>query len=112
MLPTAVQAVVVGQETPAIEPDRPLRAGVDWINQLVPFQRSASVPMPVAAPTAVQAVLDGHDTPLRTSPAPVGLGVLCADQLVPFHRTANVTAAVLVVRLPTAVQNVAPHETA
>jgi hypothetical protein len=112
MLPTAVQAVVVGHETPAIEPDRPLRAGVDWINQLVPFQRSASVPMPVAAPTAVQAVLDGHETPLRRLSAPVAFGVLCTDQLVPFQRTANVTMAPARLRVPTAVQNAAPHDTA
>ena len=47
--------------------------GVGWIDQLDPFQASASVPA-LELPTAVQALDEVHDTPDRY--APFGLGVL------------------------------------
>jgi hypothetical protein len=70
---------------------------VDWIAQLLPFQRSASVTRAPAelkySPTAVHAVLDGHDMALMTiNEAPVGLGVDSSAQPLPFQRAASVTA--------------------
>ena len=70
--------------------------GVDWIVQLVPFQRSASVlfgELPVVAypPTAVQAVDELHAThPSPSTVDPAGLGVARIVQLEPFHRSASV----------------------
>jgi hypothetical protein len=77
----------------------PWGLGVVWIDQLVPFHCSASVPV-LELPTAVHAVLDVHDTP--ESGAPDGLGVVWIDQLVPFHCSASVP----VLELPTAVHAV------
>ena len=42
--------------------------GVAWMDQLVPFQRSASVGEPVGLndpPTAMHTVPEGHDTAVR-----------------------------------------------
>ena len=70
-LPTAVQAVLDGHDTP----NRrllvvPVMVGVRCSAQRVPFQRSAKVtPAPaglVKYPTAVHVVLEAHDTPERT----------------------------------------------
>jgi hypothetical protein len=63
-------------------------------DQLLPFQRSASVVVvpeaSVEYPTAMQSVADLHETPLSTLPAaPVGFGVVWSDQLVPFKRSAK-----------------------
>jgi hypothetical protein len=67
--PTAAQLVVDGQETPLSALSLWAGLGVSWIDQLVPFHRSANVTCgPFCRedhPTAVQAVLDTHDTALR-----------------------------------------------
>jgi hypothetical protein len=94
-LPTAVQAADV-HETP-LSPLAVASVGFEvvWMDQLVPFQRSASVRwVPVLAvklPTAVQAVADVHETPLSPlAVAPAGFGVFSIDQVVPFQRSASV----------------------
>ena len=67
--------------------------GVDWIVQVVPFQRSASVPWS-DNPTAVQAVDEVHETPERKlNCAPDGFAVAWTVQAVPFQRSASVTPA-------------------
>jgi hypothetical protein len=95
-VPTAVQAVAELHDTPLrtlyVAPGE---LGLVWIDQLVPFHRSAKVTTLPARlwkyPTAIQAVGDVHDTALSwPDVAPVGLGVGCIVQLVPFHRSANV----------------------
>ena len=63
----------------------PAGFGVRWIDQLVPFHRSASVAAApvrlVENPTAVQELSDAHDTPsgLLDMP-PAGFGVCCTAQ--------------------------------
>ena len=74
----------------------PAGLGVDWIAQLLPFQRSANVitspPLLREAPTAVQALAAVHDTAYSALPvAPVGAGVRRIVQLVPSQTSANVT---------------------
>ena len=69
--PTAVHAILGGQETPA----RLLFAasagfGLAWVDQAPPLHRSASVTVvprgiDVLLPTAVQIASDGHDAPFR-----------------------------------------------
>jgi hypothetical protein len=116
--PTAVQAVADVHDTP-LRPlsGTPLEFGVDWIDQAVPFHRSAKVCAFLneirLEPTAVQAVGDVHDTALNLTGFPVGLGVVSTDQLVPFQPSAKVTVPVVEIKLePTAVQAVADvHET-
>ena len=75
--------------------DAPVGRGTVWIDQLVPFQRSASATVPAVvreAPTAVHAVLDVHVTALnQLSSAPLGLGGGWIVPLVPFQRSASVT---------------------
>ena len=68
--------------------------------QLVPFQRSASVPA-LEPPTAVQAADDVHATPDRNPPAGLGVGWIC--QLLPFHRSTSVLRGVPFGVPPTAV---------
>jgi hypothetical protein len=92
--------------------------GVFWIDQLLPFPRSARVScapsLLVYDPTAVHAVADVHDTPFSWLAAPPsGLGVPWIDQPAPFQRSAKVTAApVLSEYDPTAVHIVAAvHDT-
>jgi hypothetical protein len=81
-------------------PDRlllvaPAGIGTGWIDQLLPFQRSANVSVPALSendPTAVQALAAVQDTEDRSLlVAPDGLGVGWMDQVVPFRRSANVT---------------------
>jgi hypothetical protein len=68
VLPTAVQAVADGQDTPTKPPlSVPLGSLTGWIRQRVPFHLSASgnpVPDRLAAcePTAVQARPELHET--------------------------------------------------
>ena len=92
MNPTAVQAVVDGHDTRVSVVDMPLGFGVVWIDQLVPFHRSANVALSLMDPTAVHAVVVVHDTPLRKPEfCPARVGVDWTVQLVPFHRSANGT---------------------
>jgi hypothetical protein len=64
------------------------------MDQLVPFQRSASAGAPPLElkelPTAVQAVADVHETAAKKLLKPFGLEVVSMDQLVPFQRSARV----------------------
>jgi hypothetical protein len=109
--PTAVQAVLEVHDT-AVSSDcvAPLRFGVNWIDQLLPSQRSANIPwLPPtkACPTAVHAVVEVHDTATRLVVL-VGLAVGSIVQLVPSQRPANVP----LLPLPTAVQAVVDvHDT-
>ena len=96
----------------------PAGFGVRWIDQLLPFHRSASVASPpprfVNDPTAVQDLGDAHDTPSRLLlVAPAGFGVRWIDQLLPFHRSASVTSPpARLVENPTAVQELGDgHDT-
>src|SRR6266566_7753804 len=95
--PTAVHSVVDGQATPERRLAlAPAGLGLDWIAQLLPFQRSARVrPTPalfVEYPTAVHRVVEGQATPRsRLLVAPLGLGVDWTAQLLPFQRSASVT---------------------
>src|SRR5213080_263950 len=68
-LPTAIQAVAEPQDTPARKPPNCL-LGVGWMDQVVPFQRSASVrglppESSTEVPTAVQALAEVQDTAAR-----------------------------------------------
>src|SRR6202035_2490116 len=112
--PTAVHALAELHDTPLSALVRAaFGLGVVWIDQLVPFQPSATVAALAASepedPTAVHALAELHDTPFITlNCAPFGLGVDWIDQLVPFQRSANVTAAPpLFVNSPTAVHSLA-----
>jgi hypothetical protein len=113
--PTAMHAVEDAHETPfSTLCTAWLGLGVDWIDQVVPFQNSASVtmlPVIVADPTPVQAVGETHETPARElNVAPVGPGSDCMAQVVPFHTSAS---GLGVPRVPTAVQALEEaHETA
>jgi predicted secreted protein len=78
-LPTAVQAVAEVHETALrMLPVAPVGLGTASIDQLVPFQRSASITcLPVALmapPTAVQAVAEVQDTAHRFPLGEVGGG--------------------------------------
>src|SRR5947209_6245037 len=86
--PTAVQAVVVVQETLDNRAPPPDGLGVGWIDQAVPFHCSARVAL-LVRPTAVQAVVVVQET-LDRAPPPEGLGVGWIDQSLPFHRSASV----------------------
>lgn len=117
--PTAVQLVGAVHVTPErLLFCAPAGAGVVWIFQLVPFQRSANAvsrPLLLKCPVAVQAVPEAHDTPERMlSPIAVGLGVGWVVHLEPFQRSANGTDTKLLLLLeaPTAVQDaVEVHDT-
>ena len=109
--PTAVQDLREAHDTPSswlLIASAGL--GVRWIDQLVPFQRSASV-APALDPSAVHAILDAHDTP--TSAPPIGFGVRWIAQLLPFHRSANVAKVpARSVKNPTAAQDLSDgHDT-
>jgi hypothetical protein len=80
-----VQDRLDGHDTPS----RPLLVapaglGVRWIDQLVPFHRSASVSsLPVRLvknPTAVHDVAEAHDTPANWLFTPTVVGVGCTAQ--------------------------------
>ena len=113
--PTAVQAVAEEHATDArLLCIAPVRLRVAWIDQLVPFHRSASVNCALEVftsfPTAAHTVAEEHDTP-RRSPFTTE-GVASMDQLVPFHRSASACMLLAAVACPTAVQAVADvHET-
>jgi hypothetical protein len=117
--PTAMQEV----ETLHATPTRvlllvPAGSGVGWTDQVVPFHRSSSVLLTLAAlkesPTAVQAVALVHATAARELiTEPSGLGVERIDQALPFHCSARVvTAFEVLIEYPTATQAVgAVHDT-
>jgi hypothetical protein len=63
--------------------------GVDWMDHVVPFHRSANVPA-FEAPTAVHAEAEEQETPNNIPPPADGLGVAWMDHLVPSHRSARV----------------------
>src|SRR5262249_8259171 len=79
-VPTAMQDTRGAHETPnRAVPGARAGLGVGWMLQVVPFHRSARVPvglpkLSVRAPTAVQATADVQDTAAR-KPPPAGLGV-------------------------------------
>jgi hypothetical protein len=82
-----VQRLADGHDTAAKPPD----CGVVWIDQAVPFQRSASGFAPLAElPTAVHAAADAHDTESRTASLPEGLYERCSDHFVPFQPSTSV----------------------
>jgi hypothetical protein len=91
-----VHAVVEVHDTPPKLLDvAPVGLGASWVDQLVPFQRSAralSLLAPITEePTAVQTVAELHEIPLSLLDAEsAGLGVDWTDQLVPFQRNAKV----------------------
>ena len=95
----------------------PAGSWVRWIDQLVPFHRSANVRWVPARliedPTAVHDLDDAQDTPRRLlSVTPAGFGVGWIDQLLPFQRSASVASAPnALVMNPTAVHNLWVHDT-
>ncbi len=117
--PTAMQDLGEEQETASSWLlVAPTRLGVGWIDQLVPFQRSANVSSRpvrlVKNPTAVQDLGDAHETPRKLLlVAPAGFGVDGIDQLVPFECSTNVSSRpVRLVKNPTAVQDLGDaHDT-
>jgi hypothetical protein len=114
LFPTAVHAVGDVQET-AFKTDLGLaEVGVGWMLQLLPFQRSVTVPAvggewPTVSkpPTAKQALGDVHDTPFRPLlVARAGLGVGVMRQAVPSQSSASVPpVGVPPVDSPTAMQD-------
>jgi hypothetical protein len=88
----------------------PLGFGLATIDQVVPFQRSTSVPStpPLELlPTALQLVALGHVT-LESAEFPLEFGLAMMDQLVPFQCSTSVfTVPVLLTEEPTALQLVA-----
>jgi hypothetical protein len=107
--PTATHAVAEVHDTPS-RFSSPVGLGVLWIDQSIPFQRSASCvsrPATYLFPTAAHAVGDVHDTPLRVAAGSAFAG-LWTVQLVPSQSSASVPAA----PDPTAMQAVAAgHDT-
>src|SRR6516165_7490583 len=93
--PTAVQADADVQDTAASRPPG-AGLGVDWIDQPVPFHRSArgaaGLPeLSVENPTAVHADGEVHATPVKRLPgAPVGIGAVCRCQRAPSHRSEKI----------------------
>jgi hypothetical protein len=99
LFPTAVHAFGDVQET-AFKNDPGLpEVGVGWMLQLVPSQRSVSVPtglpeLSKAAPTATQAEGDVQETPFKAlKGAPAGLGVGVIRHAVPSQSSASVPFA-------------------
>jgi len=91
LFPTAVQAVADEQDTPTRTPSlEPDGFGVGWTTHLLPFQRSASVPLG-PYPTAMQALAEEHDTPYRAPTFTRGIG--WTTHFLPFQRSASVTIA-------------------
>jgi hypothetical protein len=95
--PTAVQLVGAAHETSYRElAAAPAGLGVSWIDQVLPFQRSARVnaaPLLVwYSPTAVQLVGEVHDTCCSALlVAATGLGVCWMAHVLPFQYSASVT---------------------
>jgi hypothetical protein len=89
--------------------------GMDWMRQVLPFQRTAKLcGEGDAVPTATQTRLVGHDTPFRNSAVVAGgLGVGWIFQPPPTHRSANVEVGAWGVPVcPTAVQTLGvTHDT-
>ena len=99
--PVAMHVVADVQATPLRKPLPWGGLGVAWIDQRVPFHRSASGPAP-DLPTAVHADAEVHDTPFRSPPWDK-LGVDWIRHRVPFHRSATARDAPVVPTLaPTA----------
>src|ERR1700761_9569579 len=105
-----MQTVIDAHDMPSNSPSfAPLGRGICSIDQLTPFQRSASGTLPwarcVYCPTAVQSDADVHVTSesasVGDSLAPGGVGLGSIVQLMPFHCSANVTP---LTNQPTAVQ--------
>jgi hypothetical protein len=104
LFPTAKQAFVDAQETASKLLSSPEYGSVVvWIDQRLPFQRSASGARCLSGvavqPTAVQALGDTHDTP---SSPPGTLGVGWIDQRLPFQRSTNAASPAGTVSWPTA----------
>ena len=100
-LPTATHAVADVHATPfSWLRVVPLGTGTVRVDQLVPFQRSASacgLPLASASPTAMHAARVEQEMPASSVlVAPAGFGVLCTVQLLPFHASASDTVVVLV----------------
>jgi hypothetical protein len=109
--PTAVQPVAVVQDTldkwlEAIVTPVGIGLGVGWIDQAVPFRRSASVVFTVF-PTAEHALAAVQDT-LERVPPPAGFAVGWITQVVPFRASASGPFWLV---WPTAVQVPAIQET-
>src|SRR5215468_4252879 len=109
-VPTAMQNMLAAHETPnRAVPGAPAGLGVGWMVQVVPFHRSARVPvglpkLSVRAPTAVQATADVQDTAAR-KPPPAGLGVCWMGHFAPSHRSTSVwKVPELLMDCPAAVQ--------
>jgi hypothetical protein len=65
-----MQIVVDGQDTDCRAMSvLPAGSGVDWIDQLVPFQCSASTVPRLVLPTAVHDDVEGHETDASKLPA-------------------------------------------
>ena len=106
-LPTAKQLFVLGQDTLfRLDDDDGLVVG--FIDQLLPFQCSASVfaPEPFEKlPTAKQLFVLGQDTAVRVADvAPLGSFGVTNPQELPFQCSANGLVAELVANTPTAKQ--------
>src|SRR4051794_5637157 len=89
-LPTAVQLFAAGHVMPANAPK--LGAAIGVIDQLVPFQCSASVWVSTSSstkPTALQSVEVAHDTPSSRLGAEPTLGTFTIAHVDPFQRSAN-----------------------
>jgi hypothetical protein len=90
--PAAMQADADAQATVFRKVNcAPAGLGVGWMLQLVPFHRSARVPV-LEDPAAVHADADVQATPFSPPPPWGGLGVAWIDHRLPFHRSARVLA--------------------
>jgi hypothetical protein len=92
LLPTAVQALVVGQETPdRLVSVAPVGLGLGRMAQEAPFQDSVSEAWS-DEPTAMHELDDLHETPkISESDAPDGVNGLATDQALPFQISASGT---------------------
>jgi hypothetical protein len=112
VMPAPVHALADVHDTLLSELKSEPSPGVGWICQVVPFQRSASVPPPLALlsppPTAVQTPSRVHDTADRLlSPQPDGIGTDWICHAIPSRCSANgMTVPALSVKEPTAVHPV------
>jgi hypothetical protein len=85
-LPTAVQAVDEGQDTPDRKvPTAPLGRATDWLSHRVPFQRSANAVSRLepswATPTETHCEADAHDTAVSCPlGANAGVATACIAQ--------------------------------
>jgi hypothetical protein len=117
--PTAVHAVADVHDTPfSWLRAAPAGAGVFWIDQLVPFQRSTRVTwMPVwlvSYPTAVHALAVVHDAPFSwLSAAPPGVAVFWIDHLEPCQTSAEVSSVPVLLACDPTAEHAEPsgHET-